>query len=95
VPVYADLSDPLEYLAAAQRMDAAAQAAGTTAVLAAGAFPGLSNVLAVELAAQLGERIKDVKFSYFTAGARAKHDQPAIVRLCSALHRNGADCIEF
>ena len=69
VPVYVDLSDPLEYLEAAQAMHNAAVASGTTAVLAAGAFPGLSNVLAVECAARLGEAVQDVKFSYFTAGA--------------------------
>ena len=68
VPVYADLSDPVDYIAAAQAMHADAQAAGTSAVLAAGAFPGLSNVMAVECAARLGAPVHDLRFSYFTAG---------------------------
>jgi saccharopine dehydrogenase-like NADP-dependent oxidoreductase len=72
VPVYADLSDPLGYLQAALALSPAAAAAGTSAVVSAGAFPGLSNVLAVECASRLlaaGESaIQDIKFSYFTAG---------------------------
>lgn len=70
VPVYADLSDPVEYIAAAQALHADAAAAGTAAVLAAGAFPGLSNVMAVECAEQLGAPVRDLRFSYFTAGVR-------------------------
>lgn len=69
VPVYVDLSDPLEFIEAAQDMSSAAAAAGTAAVVSAGAFPGLSNVLSVELARQLPAPPADVKFSYFTAGA--------------------------
>ena len=40
----------------------------TSALLCAGAFPGFSNVLAVEAAHVLGEPVKDLNFSYFTAG---------------------------
>jgi saccharopine dehydrogenase-like NADP-dependent oxidoreductase len=68
VPVYVDLSDPVEYLDAAAALDEDAKAAGTLALSAAGAFPGLSNVLAMECAAQLGEPVHDLDFSYFTAG---------------------------
>lgn len=71
--MYADLGDPLAYLEAAQRLSGLAEQSGTTAVVAAGAFPGLSNVLAVECAAQLRARgaaaVQDLQFSYFTAGA--------------------------
>lgn len=68
--MYVDLSDPLEFIEAALDMAPAAAAAGTSAVVSAGAFPGLSNVLAVELARQLPAPPADIKFSYFTAGAR-------------------------
>ena len=68
VPVYVDLSDPLEYLEAALGMGAEAKARGVSAVVCAGAFPGLSNVLAVECAHRLGGKVKDIAFSYFTAG---------------------------
>ena len=37
-------------------------------MLCAGAFPGFSNVLAVEAAATLGAPVKDLAFNYFTAG---------------------------
>ncbi len=69
VPVYVDLSDPVDYLDAAAQLDGAAREAGVLALCAAGAFPGLSNVLAMECAARLGGRpIRDVDFAYFTAG---------------------------
>jgi len=68
VPVYVDLSDPIEYIQAGLDLSAEAEAAGTCALLCAGAFPGLSNVLATECAARLGERVRDLHFSYFTAG---------------------------
>ena len=69
VPVYVDLSDPIDYLDAAKAIgQAAAGASETIALCAAGAFPGLSNVLAMECADQLNEPVKDVDFSYFTAG---------------------------
>jgi len=75
VPVYVDLSDPVEYLDAAAAMDPEARAAGTLALCAAGAFPGLSNVLAMECASRLGGRpIKDLDFAYFTAGLGGSGD---------------------
>ena len=63
-PVYVDVSDPLEYIDEAKQLDARK----TSALLCAGAFPGFSNVLAVEAAHLLGEPVKDLNFSYFTAG---------------------------
>ena len=63
-PVYVDVSDPLEYIDEAKQLDAKK----TSALLCAGAFPGFSNVLAVEAAHVLGEPVKDLNFSYFTAG---------------------------
>tara|TARA_B110001452_G_scaffold267154_1_gene275984 strand:+ start:60 stop:1514 length:1455 start_codon:yes stop_codon:yes gene_type:complete len=68
VPVYVDLSDPVPYLREAKTLAASAQASGTLALCAGGAFPGLSNVLAMECAARLGSRVRDLDFSYFTAG---------------------------
>lgn len=72
VPAYVDLSDPLEYLDAAKKIGQEAlnsNACETLALCAGGAFPGLSNVLAMECVARLGDRgVKDVDFSYFTAG---------------------------
>ena len=69
VPVYVDLSDPIDYLDAAKAIgQAAAGTSETIALCAAGAFPGLSNVLAMECADQLNEPVRDVDFSYFTAG---------------------------
>jgi len=64
VPIYVDVSDPIEYLEAAQALPAPS----TAALLCAGAFPGMSNVLAVEAASRLDARPKDLNFSYFTAG---------------------------
>lgn len=67
VPVYTDLSDPIDYLDEAVGMSDAAT--DTLALCAAGAFPGLSNVLAMEAASRLREpTVEDVDFSYFTAG---------------------------
>ena len=63
-PVYVDVADPLEYIDEAKQLDARK----TSALLCAGAFPGFSNVLAVEAAHLLGEPVKDLNFSYFTAG---------------------------
>jgi len=75
VPVYVDLSDPVDYLEAAAALDADAREAGTLALCAAGAFPGLSNVLAMECASRLGARaIRDVDFNYFTAGLGGSGD---------------------
>jgi predicted dinucleotide-binding enzyme len=73
VQVYVDVADPLPYLEQGVLLSDAAKDAGTTAVLAAGAFPGMSNVLGMETAAAAMElsgrdRIKDLCFNYFTAG---------------------------
>lgn len=68
VPVYVDVSDPLDYVAKAAAMSTAAEMAGTTALICAGAFPGMSNVLAIEGATLLPERPRELNFSYFTAG---------------------------
>jgi predicted dinucleotide-binding enzyme len=69
VPVYVDLSDPLEYLDAAKAIGRQSRESETLALCAAGAFPGLSNVLAMECVARLGgKRVRDIDFSYFTAG---------------------------
>eukprot|EP00798_Chlamydomonas_sp_ICE-L_P013411 gene13411-19262_t len=70
VSVYVDVADPIPYLDAAKKMSDLAAQSGTCAVVSAGAFPGFSNVLAVECARRLGAHtpIKDVRFSYFTAG---------------------------
>jgi len=51
IPVYVDVSDPVDFLEDSLQRNDSAVAAGTTAVLAAGAFPGMSNVLALEAAA--------------------------------------------
>lgn len=67
--VYVDVSDPLEYLEKSLLMKEKAQASSLTALVAAGAFPGMSNVLAKEASQNLdGSLIQDVRFQYFTAG---------------------------
>ena len=71
VAVYVDVADPMSYLDAAEAMDETAQQADCMAVCSAGAFPGFSNILAVECAHRLreaGKEIQDLNFSYFTAG---------------------------
>eukprot|EP00960_Hanusia_phi_P017676 520673-Hanusia_phi.AAC.1 len=73
IPSYVDVADPTSYLVEALSLHEEAQAAGTCAVVAAGAFPGLSNLMAMEAVDQLGiggggERVEDVNFDYFTAG---------------------------
>ena len=74
---YVDVSDPLDYISASLAMDNDATASGTSALLAAGAFPGMSNVLAVEAASALPRRdavVQDVRFNYFTAGLGGSGD---------------------
>lgn len=67
--VYVDVSDPLEYLEKSLLMNEKAKASNLTAMVAAGAFPGMSNVLAKEASQNLdGSLIQDVRFQYFTAG---------------------------
>jgi saccharopine dehydrogenase-like NADP-dependent oxidoreductase len=78
IPVYVDVSDPLPFLEASIDRSCEAVASRTTALIAAGAFPGMSNVLAVEAARAATNRysdatgqdvtIKDVRFNYFTKG---------------------------
>ncbi|GAB5367380.1 hypothetical protein AAMO2058_001225300 [Amorphochlora amoebiformis] len=68
VPVYVDVSDPMEFIEACKDMDNEAKKMGTLAMPMGGAFPGLSNVLAMECAHRLGGHIKDIDFSFFTAG---------------------------
>jgi len=73
IPSYVDVADPTSYLADALALDDAARSAGTCAVVAGGAFPGLSNLIAMEAVEQLqleesGGRVQDLNFDYFTAG---------------------------
>ena len=62
VPCYCDLSDPVDYLKEARAMGSHAKASGTLALCAAGAFPGLSNVLAMECASRLEAPVKNLDF---------------------------------
>ncbi|KAL3770852.1 hypothetical protein ACHAW5_000449 [Stephanodiscus triporus] len=80
---YVDVSDPLEYIEKSLEMYDDAIASGTSALLAAGAFPGMSNVMAVEAASTLirrrgadgeGGAVRDVRFNYFTAGLGGSGD---------------------
>ncbi|KAL7566437.1 hypothetical protein ACA910_000917 [Epithemia clementina (nom. ined.)] len=50
-PVYVDISDPIPFLEQSLQQNEQAVQSGTTALLAGGAFPGMSNVLAMEAAA--------------------------------------------
>lgn len=77
IPVYVDVSDPVDFLEDSLTRHDSAIASGTTAILAAGAFPGMSNVLAMEAAAAATRgtksesevpTVKDVRFNYFTKG---------------------------
>ncbi len=65
---YVDVSDPLPYLETSLLKLHDAQQSNLTALVAAGAFPGLSNVLAQEAAQASDRRVQDVRFQYFTAG---------------------------
>ena len=72
IPVYVDVSDPIDFLDDSLKRHESAVASGTTAILAAGAFPGMSNVLAMEATTAASESdattVKDVRFNYFTKG---------------------------
>jgi len=83
IPVYVDVSDPIDFLKESLERHEAAIASGTTAILAAGAFPGMSNIFAMEAASAATEdnnnnnnnnkkdvttKVKDVRFNYFTKG---------------------------
>lgn len=65
---YVDVSDPLDYLDASLQLSDKAADSQTTCLLCAGAFPGMSNVLAMEAASLIDFRVKDLRFNYFTAG---------------------------
>lgn len=65
---YVDVSDPLSYLETSLLKTHEARRSNLTALVAAGAFPGLSNVLAQEAAQSSDRRVQDVRFHYFTAG---------------------------
>ena len=77
---YIDVSDPLDYLEESQLMNDDAKDSNCSALLAAGAFPGMSNVLGIEAAAKCLEisdkdaSIQDVRFNYFTAGLGGSGD---------------------
>ena len=77
---YIDVSDPLDYLEESQLMNDDAKDSNCSALLAAGAFPGMSNVLGIEAAAKCFEisdkdaSIQDVRFNYFTAGLGGSGD---------------------
>eukprot|EP00580_Thalassiosira_gravida_P006439 CAMPEP_0201643948 /NCGR_PEP_ID=MMETSP0493-20130528/29193_1 /ASSEMBLY_ACC=CAM_ASM_000838 /TAXON_ID=420259 /ORGANISM="Thalassiosira gravida, Strain GMp14c1" /LENGTH=491 /DNA_ID=CAMNT_0048118503 /DNA_START=163 /DNA_END=1635 /DNA_ORIENTATION=+ len=77
---YVDVSDPLDYLELSLAMSRDAEESGLTAVLAAGAFPGMSNVMAVEAASLCRENggegagVRDTRFNYFTAGLGGSGD---------------------
>jgi short subunit dehydrogenase-like uncharacterized protein len=79
--VYVDVSDPLDFLQASVALNnetAMQLGTATTALVAAGAFPGMSNVLAMEAAAAFQKHnnnnkeevavVHDCRFNYFTAG---------------------------
>jgi hypothetical protein len=73
VPVYIDVGDPLSYLSQGKLLSGDAVSASTTALIAAGAFPGMSNVLGMETADAVKKAsgkpsIQNIFFNYFTAG---------------------------
>ena len=75
---YVDVSDPLDFLDASLAMNENAMNSDTpcSALIASGAFPGMSNVLAMDAASYLKEddRVRDVRFNYFTAGLGGSGD---------------------
>jgi saccharopine dehydrogenase-like NADP-dependent oxidoreductase len=75
IPVYVDVLDPIPFLEVSLAKNEEAIKSQTTALCAAGAFPGMSNVLGMEEAAATAKRlctykskIKDIRFNYFTKG---------------------------
>ena len=75
VSVYVDVSDPLPYLehGISYNHHTAVKVNQTTAILAAGAYPGMSNVLGIETAKELmkvtqQETIQDIRYNFFAAG---------------------------
>ena len=71
-----DVADPVPYLMEALELSGAAEGAGTLALVAGGAFPGLSNLLAMEAASELEQHdsVRDLEFHYFTAGLGGSGD---------------------
>eukprot|EP00980_Cylindrotheca_fusiformis_P021122 scaffold8114_cov126-Cylindrotheca_fusiformis.AAC.8 len=73
--VYVDVSETLTFLDNSSMLSDEAKEAGLTALVAAGAFPGMSNVLAKEAAQALApSSIQDVRFQYFTSGLGGSGD---------------------
>ncbi|KAG7337463.1 KR domain containing protein [Nitzschia inconspicua] len=72
VPAYVDVSDPIPFLENSLKRHDKAVKSQTTALCAAGAFPGMSNVFAMEAASmastKYGGELLDVRFNYFTKG---------------------------
>lgn len=66
---YVDVADPLPYLEQALLLGNTPNS-NTTALVAAGAFPGMSNVLGVEAVTNLDPKrtLGSLRFQYFTAG---------------------------
>ena len=76
---YVDVSDPLDYLEKSIAMDQMAKDTGVSALIASGAFPGMSNILATDAAHTItqndkDDEVKDVRFNYFTAGLGGSGD---------------------
>ena len=78
---YVDVSDPLDYLEKSICMDHVAKDTGVSALVASGAFPGMSNILATDAAHTIiqngnedDDEVKDVRFNYFTAGLGGSGD---------------------
>ena len=70
--MYVDVSDPLDYLKASlQLLD---KVTAMSALLAVGAFPGMSNVFAMEAVHHLNLTAKDLFFNYFTSGLGGSGD---------------------
>ena len=73
---YVDVCDDTEYAQRAKALHSRAEAAGVRALVCAGMFPGVSNLMAAQIvrtnaAADGGEALapKRVAYSYFTAGS--------------------------
>lgn len=67
--VYLDISDPLPFLESHLELNPVAKANKKTCLLAAGAFPGMSNVLGMEAAAHLpNDEVHNVYYQFFTSG---------------------------
>jgi NAD(P)-dependent dehydrogenase (short-subunit alcohol dehydrogenase family) len=67
---YVDISDPLPYLELSLLLNDTSSSTTCTALVAAGAFPGLSNVLGMEAVTALDDTrdVQTLRFHYFTAG---------------------------